>query len=171
MTPRPRRTSKGPGRLWAVLLLVNLPALGAMVWIGVAQARGEIVMSEIPRGQEETLRWVVGSLVALLVVASLLLPTIHRGVVELWKAGGTRVQILAGRQPGSRVGAFLALPLISAAHGATWAVRLVLILVSLALVGVVLVLLVRLFRPEFLEGPIRAGLAWRPPWGGLTGGR
>ena len=82
------------------------------------------------------------------------------------RSSATIPATLSGRESGSKFLALLALPFLFLAYLVMWFTRLVLTLLSFALIAVIVVFMIRLFQPEFLNEHLEKVLAWRPSdWG------
>jgi hypothetical protein len=154
-----RRPARSLRRALGLFLLANILPIVALGWIAIQHARGEFEIRALPPGTTETLIVLGVAVVLLFLVASVSLPAAHRVVTELECYMAYRKAILFGHTPGSRLLSLLLLPLLPIPYLVAWPIRLVLILISLALIAVILVFLVRLFRPDFLQDWIERGLA------------
>jgi hypothetical protein len=145
-----------------LLLLVNIVPLGVLGYLAVQYARGEIQIEEdqIPEGLTQTLIWVGVAILALFLIASISLPAAHNGVKSLEMACRRGKAVLAGREPGSRILALLALPFQGLFLSIAWVIRLVLILLSFALIVVVGLFLARLKWPDLGQEWIDAVAKW-----------
>ena len=145
-----------------VLALVNIVPIAVLVVIAVRWLNGDIELREeqIPEGMTQTLIWVGALLVALILVASVSLPAAHDGVraVQAQLRRGGRV--MRGEEQGSRVCVVLAWPALAALGLAGYLARLVLILVSFVLIGLLILFVARLRWPDLCQEQIEALLEW-----------
>ncbi len=145
-----------------VLALVNIVPIAALVVIAVRWLNGDIELREeqIPEGMTQTLIWVGALLVALILVASVSLPAAHDGVraVQAQLRRGGRV--MRGEEQGSRVCVVLAWPALAVLGLAGYLARLVLILVSFVLIGLLILFVSRLRWPDLCQEQIEAFLEW-----------
>ena len=145
-----------------MLLIVNVVPLTVLAVLLIQWLRGDVVFSdeEIPAGTGETLAWVGGLLVALILVASLSLPTAHEGVKGISARLRRCGRIMAGDEDGSKVLVVLLWPLWFVLWNLCAAVRFVLILLSLVLIGLLLLFTARLHWTDLLQSQLDAVLEW-----------
>ena len=161
MARRHRQKENKLGQLLRMVLLWNLLPLVVLSALGVMWLRGEIQIEALPEGSGFNLGVLGGALVLLLLVASLSLPAAHGAVKRCQQGLAHRRAILAGKAEGSRVASLGLILMGYPAYLLGILIRLVLILLSFALIAIVLVFGVKLFKPEFLEGPIRQIMEYR----------
>lgn len=150
------------GRTLGFFLLLNILPLGFGLWLLYRHLSGELPPLDVPAGFTFNLQVLGGTLLALVLVASLSLPAAHRAVRGTERTMINRRALLMGRARGSRLLSLLLLPPLALfwALGAT--ARMILVFTALFLIAVTLVFMARLFRPDLLQGPLEQILAWRP---------
>lgn len=145
-----------------MLLIVNVVPLTVVAVLLIQWFRGDVEFSkdQVPAGTGETLAWVGGLLVALILVASLSLPTAHEGVkgtaARLRRCG----RIMGGEEEGSKVLVVLLWPAWLVLRVVCAVARFVLILLSLVLIGLLLLFTARLHWTDLLQTQIDAVLEW-----------
>ncbi len=160
--PKPVRKSRTLGQRLGFFLLLNLIPIGVSAYLLIRYWRGEIAFTGLPPGFTTNAAVAFGALVLLVLVASLSLPAAHgavKGIEATWRGA---LLVLGGKAPGNRFLALLALPPLAVAWMLAWPVRAVLILASFALIAVVVVFVIRLAKPEFLQEWVDRALSWRP---------
>ncbi len=160
-----RRAKKKPrslGKTLGLLLLVNIVPLIVLTVLAVMYARGEIEIQEdqIPEGMGQTLAWVGGIFVALLLVASVSLPAAHDGVKAVQgqlRRGG---RVMRGEEEGSKAMVVLAWPFLSLLLLLGSVARFALIVLSFALIALLVLFVARLKWPDLGQEQIDLVLQW-----------
>lgn len=161
MPSKSKRRPRSPARALGLFLLLNIIPLGAGAVLFVLWQRGEIVIEQPPPGFGLNLAVAGGAIALLFLSASGMLPVAH-GAVKGARAGRREsVAVLKGQGEGSKFLALLAWPAHALVTLIAWPIRFLLIVLSFALIGVVVVFLIRCAQPEFLEEPIQRVLSWR----------
>ena len=154
---------RGLGRTVGFFLLINMIPLGVGVWLLFRHLTGDLPPIELPEGTGFNLAVLGGALVALILVASLSLPAAHRAVKGTASGLSRSRAILAGREKGMRLVALPAMPFLALVWSLCTTVRTILALTAVTLIAVTIVFLIRLFKPDLLQGMIEQVLDWRLP--------
>lgn len=149
-------------RTLGLLVLVNVVPLVIVAALGVMYARGELEIQEdqIPEGMGQTLAWVGGIFVGLLLVASVSLPAAHDAVKAIQgqlRRGG---RVMRREEEGGRALVVLAWPFLVLLLPICWAARFALFVLSFVLIALLALFLARLKWPDLASEQINAVLSW-----------
>jgi hypothetical protein len=135
-----------------ILALFLLPGAAVAV-IGYLWIRGDLDLSSLrlPESMKFDLAAAGILIAALFAVATFSLPFVHRTVCRARSASVRQSAIAGGREEGNRFLARLALPFLGLTLFVTWPLRLLLILASFVLIAAILVFVVRMVEPSFLQ--------------------
>lgn len=159
---RPARSGKAR-RMLVNLLLLNALPLGVGAVLVVMWMRGEIEEFGLPPGMGETLAVIGIALGGLILVANLLLRFTHAAVTSVARTQRRCQAVRRGELEGNRFGAVLGWTSLVLPRVVLEGLRLLFVGAAFALIGVIVVYTVRLFRPEFLQPQIDAVVAWAQP--------
>ncbi len=146
---RSRSSGSGGGSVLGLFLLLNLAPIAGVVYAAFKWTRGELPLDQLPRGMAAHIGAIAVAIALLFVFARWSLPVVHR--VVKFAEGGTRLrrQVMDRDAKGNPVRAALALPFYWLLWIVAYPIRFVLMAMSFVLIAVVVIGIVRFFRPEF----------------------
>ncbi len=147
--PRTFQPPRRGSNLGVYIALGFLPSVG-LFWAAVLYSRGELPLDKLPSGTGDRL-WVLGGLlVGLILAARLTLPPVHAVVSACERGMRLRGAVLRGKIPGSRMRALVEFPFLALGWAVTYPIRFLLLLAILALLILIAILTVQLFKPTFM---------------------